>query len=400
MKWGIKVSRHPSKALTAAFVRSVTEPGKYFDGNGLYLLVTKERRRRWVQRIVVRGKRTELGLGSADLVPLAEARSKALENRGLARSGGDPLQAKRLVSAIPTFAEAARRVYEAHKPTWRSGKHTAQFISTLEAYAFPRLGSKKLSEITSADVLEVLSPIWTTKHETAMRVRQRISTVMKWAVAKGWRNDDPAQFIGSGLPKVSRTKAHRAFLPYSEVPRFLAAVWESGARLHTKLAMEFLVLTAGRSGEVRGARWSEIDLTSRAIGPVWVIPADRMKARREHRVPLSCRAVEVLELARQAGANSDLVFSGVRADKPISDMTLSKLVKELGFDVDVHGFRTSFKTWAGEKTSFANEVSERALAHTVKNRVEAAYNRTDLFEQRRQMMGQWAEYLNSGASNK
>lgn len=199
-------------------------------------------------------------------------------------------------------------------------------------------------------------------------------------------------FVGSALPKVSRTKAHRAFLPYGEIGSFLKVLAASGARLHTKLALEFLILTAGRSGEIRLATWGEIDLTNTQLGPVWIIPGERMKAGAEHRVPLSPRAVEVLSLARQAGSSSGLVFPGQKAGHPISDMTLSKLVKELGFDVDVHGFRTSFKTWAVE-AKFGNEASERALAHTVKNCVEAAYNRTDLFDQRRLMMAQWAEYL-------
>lgn len=387
------MGRHPSKALTAAFVRSASQPGKYFDGNGLYLLVTDAGRKQWVQRIVIRGKRSEIGLGNPDLTPLATARQRALDNRALARAGGDPLQAKRLAAEVPTFAEAAKRVHEAHMPTWRNEKHAAQFISTLEAYAFPRLGTVKVSDITSADVLAVLAPIWVNKHETAMRVRQRIGTVLTWAMAQGWRQDNPAMFVGSALPKVNRTKAHRAFLSHGEIGQFLKALSASGARLHTKLALEFLILTAGRSGEVRLATWGEFDLANAQLGPVWIIPGSRMKAGAEHRVPLSARAVELLSLARQASSSGDLVFPGQKAGHPISDMTLSKLVKELGFDVDVHGFRTSFKTWAAENTAFANEVSERALAHTIKNRVEAAYNRTDLFDQRRQMMAEWANYL-------
>lgn len=183
------MGRHPSKALTAPFVRSASKPGKYFDGNGLYLLVSDTGRKQWVQRIVIRGKRSEIGLGNPNLTPLATARQRALDNRALARAGGDPLQAKRLAAEVPTFAEAAKRAHEAHRPTWRNEKHAAQFISTLETYAFPRLGTVKVSEVTSADVHAVLSPIWVTKHETAMRVRQRIGTVLKWAMAQGWRQD-------------------------------------------------------------------------------------------------------------------------------------------------------------------------------------------------------------------
>lgn len=393
-------TRRVEKALSAALVRTVQEPGKYHDGGGLglYLRVEKNGARFWVQRIVIQGKRRELGLGSPPLVSLANAREAALENRRLARAGGDPLKSKREARSIMTFEEASRVVYEMHKPTWRNAKHAAQFISTLEAYAFPRLGSRKVSDVTTADVLAVLTPIWVAKPETARRVRQRIGTVMKWAVAQGWRQENPAENIAQALPKADMTKAHRKALPYQEVANCIAAVQASGAGRATKLALEFLVLTAARSGEVREARWCEFDFhgaagATRATGATWEIPASRMKMKKAHRVPLSARALEILREAEKLAADSGLVFPGTRKGKALSDMTLSKLVKEIGFDADVHGFRTSFRTWAQEQTNFPREVAEAALAHSVKDKAERAYARSDVFDKRRKMMESWAGYL-------
>lgn len=383
------LTRRPEKALTAQAVKAATAPGKYFDGHGLYLRVDANGARFWVQRITIRGKRCELGLGAPSLVTLAEARAKALENRKLARAGGDPLQAKREAQAILTFEEAARKVHALHKPTWKNEKHAAQFLATLETYTFPKLGRVKVQDVTTADVLGVLMPIWTTIPETARRVRQRIGTVMKWAIAQGWRQDNPAENISKALPKVSKAPEHRKALPYAEVAGCIEAVKASGAGLSTKLALEFLVLTAARSGEVRDARWSEIDLTAQ----VWEIPAERMKMKRPHRVPLSPRAVAILEQAKALDDGSGLVFPGTKTGRALSDMTLSKLVKELGFAADVHGFRTSFRTWAQERTSYPREVAEAALAHLTGDAVERAYARSDVFDKRRKMMVAWAAYL-------
>ena len=290
--------------------------------------------------------------------------------------------------------------YTLHLPTWRNAKHGAQFLATLETYTFPRIGRTKVGEVTTADVLAVLSPIWTEKPETAARVRQRIGTVMKWAVAQGWRQDNPAQSIAEALPKRDKSKQeHRKALGYADVANCIAAVQASRAGLSSKLAFEFLVLTATRSGEARGALWSEIDLGTPATSAnpatpaVWAIPASRMKAKRDHRVPLSARALEILRVAKGLGDGAGLVFPGTKTGKSLSDMTLSKLVKELGFDADVHGFRTSFRMWAQERTTFPREVAEAALAHTIKDKAEAAYARSDVFEKRRKMMEAWAGYL-------
>ncbi len=389
--------RKPEKALTAQFVKTAREPGKYFDGHGLFLRVQPNGARQWVQRIVIRGKRRELGLGNPALVSLAEAREAALANRKLAQSGGDPIQAKLEAKAMLTFEEAARKVHALHLPTWRNAKHGAQFLATLETYTFPRIGALRVADVSTADVLAVLSPIWTAKPETAARVRQRIGTVMKWAVAQGWRQDNPAQSIDQALPKRDQSlKEHRKALTYAEVADCIAAVQASRAGLSTKLAFEFLVLTATRSGEARGAMWSEIDMgtpANPANPAIWTIPASRMKAKREHRIPLSKRAVAILHAARALGDGTGLVFPGTKAGKALSDMTLSKLVKELEFDADVHGFRTSFRTWAQERTTFPREVAEAALAHTIKDKAEAAYARSDVFDKRRKMMDAWAAYL-------
>ena len=389
MAKGIKDGAHPDKALSAAFVRTVKEAGKYFDGQGLFLKVDASGAKRWVQRINIRGKRTELGLGSTALVSLAEARETALGNRKTARQGGDPLRAKREALAVMTFEEAARKVHAINLPSWRNEKHGQQFINTLQTYTFPRMGRIRVSEVTTADVLAVLQPIWLQKPETARRVRQRIGMVMKWAVANGWRQDNPAEAIAQALPKHDRTPVHRKSLPYGEVAGCIAAVKASGAGRVTKLALEFLVLTATRSGETRLATWQEVDLSSAE----WTIPAERMKAKRAHRIPLAPRALEILEECRALEDGSGLVFPSTRYGRPLSDNTLSKLVKELGFEAHVHGFRTSFKTWAQERTNAPREVSELALAHGIQDKAEAAYARSDLFEKRRALMERWAGYL-------
>ena len=392
-------SRRPSKALTAAFVKTVREPGKYHDGGGLglFLRVQPNGSRFWIQRITIRGKRRELGLGSFPLVSLANAREAAADNKRLARLGGDPLQAKRAAREILTFEEAALKVHEIHKPSWRNEKHANDFINSFKSYVFPEIGVVRVSDVSSADVLSVLQPIWLEKPETARRVRQRIGTVLKWAVAQGWRQDNPAENIGQALPKQSRVKVHRKAMPYQEVAMCIDAVKASRAWTATKLALEFLVLTATRSGEVRGATWDEIDIhgadrVSLATRATWIIPASRMKMKKPHRIPLSVRALEILKEAEGLKNGTGLIFPSLRG-KQLSDMTLSKLVKDLGFKADVHGFRTSFRTWAQEQTVFPREVAEAALAHAGGDEVMRAYARSDVFEKRREMMDAWADYL-------
>ena len=379
----------PVTGLTAAKVRQIREPGKYYDGNGLFLRVEKTGSKRWVQRLTINGKRREIGLGSAELVPLAQARDTALEYRKVARLGGDPLAVRHAEAAVPLFSEAVDKVIELYAPSWSNAKHAAQFRNTLTTYAAPTIGRKPVSDVTSADVLRVLTPIWTSKAETARRVKQRIGTVMKWAVAQGYRTDDPSAAISQALPKSSHKVEHRKSLPYDEVSSCIHIIRASQAMIATKLALEFLILTAARSGEVRGAKWDEMDITRK----IWTIPANRMKAKIEHVVPLSDRALEILEEAKALGEDG-LVFPGQKRGRPLSDMTLSKLLKELGLQTDVHGFRTSFRVWVQEQTNTPFEVAEKALAHTTKNKVVDAYARSDLFDKRRTLMEGWARYLN------
>ena len=317
-----------------------------------------------------------------------------MENRKIARAGGDPL-ARRHISETPTFEAAAATVIDLHRHGWRNEKHAAQWEATLRGYVFPRLGLRSVADITTADVMAVLSPIWNEKPETARRVRQRISTVMKWAVAQDYRGDNPAgEAIGAALPKHNgKAKHHHRALPHGEVAAAIEAVRGSNAGRSAKLAFEFLILTAARSGEVRSATWDEIDKDSKT----WTVPASRMKAGREHRVPLSGRALEILDEAQALTDGSGLVFPGTRVGKPLSDMTLSKLMRDLGLDAVPHGFRSSFRDWASESTNAPRDVMEAALAHTVRDKVEASYNRTDLFERRRDLMRRWADYLDDAS---
>jgi integrase len=376
------------KLLTAAKVKQTTEPGKYYDENGLYLRIKPTGAKTWAQKIVIGGKQRELGLGPAALVTLAEARELAWANRKVAREGRDPIAERRRDSAVPTFDEGVQRVYALHEPSWRNKKHAAQFRSTLEQYVSPVCGKKKVSEVTSQDVMNALTPIWLVKAETARRVKQRIGTVMKWAIAQGYRQDDPSNAIERAMPKVARAVKQRKSIHYDEVASCLLVVQGSQASASTKLAIEFLILTAARSGEVRLAAWSEIDL-ERAL---WTIPAERMKGKVEHVVPLSGRAVALLTAARTLG-DGDLIFPGTKPGRPMSDMTMSKLIKELGFEADVHGFRTSFRVWVQERTNASFEVAEKALAHKTRNKVVAAYARSDLMEKRRELMQHWADHL-------
>ena len=364
----------------------------YADGNGLYLCVEPSGAKRWVQRLVIRGKRHHMGLGSLSLVPLKEAREKALSNRKIAREGGDPRPDRRRL-VIPTFAEAARRYIDLHRPSWTNEKHVYQWEMSFSAYVFPKFGDRSVNEIDGEDVLSALTPIWNAKPETARRVKQRISAVLDWAVANGYRKDNPAgRSLNQVLPKGSRIVAHHKAVPYSEVGEVLRLVRESKAAPVTKLSLEFLVLTAARSGEVREAKWEEVDFDSRT----WTVPAERMKAAREHRVPLSDRALEVLDQAKNLSDGSDLIFPAPRSGEILSDMTHRTLLRRLDVDAVPHGFRSSFRDWAAECTDCPHAVMEAALAHVVANSTEAAYARSDLFEKRRQLMAQWAEYLHGG----
>jgi integrase len=390
---GKRKGRHPQSALTAAFVKNAKGPGFYADGNGLYLKVEPSGASRWVQRVMVNGKRKDLAIGPTSVVSLLEAREATVDNKRLIRSGGDP--SRKAVETIPTFKEAAHTVHELHKPQWRNPKHAAQFISTLETYAFPRIAGLRVSDITSADLMRVLQPIWMEKPETARRVRQRMERVLKWTMAKGWRTDNPAVAVIEGLPKHDTSlKKHRKSLPYTQVADCIRTIGESNAYPLSKLAFECTVLTATRSIEVRQAVWGEVNLGK----AVWTIPASRMKMKRDHAIPLAPRVVEIMAEAECLKDGSELVFPSSRQGRPMSDATLLKLVRSKGFDCDVHGFRASFRTWAEEQTSTPHKVAEAALAHVKGDKTEEAYMRSDLFDKRRILMNGWADFLSGNNS--
>ena len=380
---------HPVNALTPAFVRNA-KPGVYHDGNGLQLRVDPTGSRRWVQRLTVQGKRRNLGLGGYPAVSLADAREKARENKHVAREGGNPL-ASRPRRAIPTFTEAMDQTIALLSPNWSGPKQTARWRQSLAIHALPVIGDLLVSQVSSADVLAVLTPIWNEKRETAGKVRRRIGAVMGWAIAAGHRQDNPATGpIMAAMPRGGRTVAHHRALAYQQVGDVLRQIRESSAWPVTKLAFELLILTATRSGDVRAATWGEVETAALT----WTIPVGRGKTRsREHRVPLSPQAMRVLVEAGEMFGMEGLVFPSPRKGVPLSDMAFGKVLRTLGIPATAHGFRSSFRDWASECTDTPHAVMEAALAHAVQNAVEAAYARSDLFERRRVLMQQWADYV-------
>ena len=383
--------------LTSAKVKAITKPGMHGDGNGLYLNVTPSGSRSWIQRMMIGGRRRELGLGGYPATGLAEARALALANKAFVRAGRDPV-AERRRSNVPTFREAARRVYDANLPRWRNGKHTVSWWQTLERHAFPTIGDMKVDQIRRSDVLAVLEPIWGVRQETARRVRQRVRSVLRWCEAHDYCTGNAAgDALDGALPPMPRVRAHLRAMPYREVSAALATVEASKASLASKLCLRFLVLTAARSGEARGATWDEIDEDAGE----WRIPGSRMKAGVEHRVPLSDAALEALERARVLRDGSGLIFpSSVKAGHPMSDMTLTQVLRKTGLAErsTVHGFRSAFRDWAAECTSAPHAVMELSLAHAVGSSVEQAYARSDLIEKRRALMQAWADFVTGDAS--
>ena len=379
-------------ALSATRAKALKEPGRHSDGGGLHLFVSKRGAKSWVHRITIDGKRRDIGLGGFPAVSLAQARSKAADNRTAVADGRDPL-AEKHAPAMPTFREAAHTVHEANMPRWRNTRHVEAWIQTLERHAMPILGDKPLDRIDRTAVLGVLTPIWTTRPETARRVRQRMRTIFRWAMAHGFMETNPAgEAIDGALPPMPKVKAHLRSLPYEEVGAALRTVDASRASMSARLCFRFLVLTAARSGEARGATWDEVDLESR----VWRVPPERMKAGMEHRVPLSTQAIDVLHMAQPLRDESGLVFPSPHKRKSqMSDMTLTKVLRSVGLAerATVHGFRSSFKDWTLERTDTPWAISESALAHTLGNSTEQAYARSDLFERRRSLMQRWADYL-------
>ena len=373
--------------LTALQTKNA-KPGRHSDGNGLYLLVSPAGSKSWVLRIQVDGRRRDFGLGALKEVSIAEAREKEGHNPSA--------EAKRQKASQTTFGDAAHTFYEERKGSWKNTKHRQQWINTLEAYAFPTLGKLSVDRIDADDIAQVLLPIWQSKAETARRVRQPIGSVLVYSKAKGWRQTEaPMRAVNTLLRGIKQPKVKSfAAMPYRDVPAFMARL-NQGSVTSGRLALQFLILTAARSGEVRGAVWGEIDEGQK----LWSIPATRMKMDQEHQVPLSEAAFLILRQAKEHSVvkPASLIFPGLR-QKPLSDMTLSKVLKANGgHGFTVHGFRSSFRDWAAEQ-GYSNDWAEAALAHTVANRVEAAYRRTKFIEQRIGMMKAWSE-LCFGADN-
>ena len=378
--------------LTAARVKTLTESGRYTDGDGLMLQVAKSGSRQWILRATVNGKRRDIGLGSLKLVTLAEARAKAHELRRQIAQGLDPVAEKRKArEEVPTFRAAALRVHEEQKATWKNGKHQAQWINTLESYAFPLLGDLPVNEIEGPLIRRALLPIWLAKPETARRVRQRIGAVLDWSYVNGFRaSEAPMRSLAKGLPRQPKKDGHFAALPYAQVPALIARLRERSSV--GRVALEALILTAARSGEIRGATWDELNLEA----GLWSVPPERMKMARPHLVPLAPQAVDAFTRATAFSAPcTSLVFPGQQLKRPMSDMTLLKIMRDMETGVTVHGFRSAFRDWVAEETNMLGEVAEAALAHAVSNKVEAAYRRTDFLEKRRVLMRQWADFCTS-----
>ena len=391
---------HMPRKLSATFVRSVKPVQRvrtYGDGrggHGLTLCVMPNGVKYWYQRIRIKDRMTNIGLGGYPVVTLAEARDAALDNLRAARAGGDPR--KRRPAGVPTVAQTLEAVIRRDAPSWRNPDYTAPvWRSMLRRYAAPIMATR-VDSVTGADVVALIAPLWNTKRETGVKLKTRLNAIFKLAVAEGHRADNPVDACGAALPQrrgdAQRVRKHAA-LPYPAVRNAIDTVDAADTWIGTKLAFRFLVLTAARSGEVRGASWTEIDLD----GALWTVPANRMKAGEEHRVPLSSAAMDVLEEARGIADRTGLLFPG-RRGTPIAHTTLSDLLRQLVIGAVPHGFRSSFRDWAAEQTSAPHAVMEAALAHKVTNRVEAAYFRSDLLEKRRQLMQAWADYLAPGRS--
>lgn len=392
-----------AKELSALEVGRLKSPGRYPVGGvaGLCLKVTDTGARSWVLRVMIAGKRRDAGLGGYPDVPLALAREKARKAREGIEQGVDPIaQRAAAASALmatrgaeTTFEQAARKFIESKSAEWKNVKHAAQWTATLETYAYPVVGKLQVRDVTLSHVVKILEPIWTTKTETAVRLRGRIESVLDWATVRGYRHgDNPARWKGhldKLLPKPGKVAKveHHAALPVDAIGAFLVDLRKREG-IAAK-ALEFGILTAARSGEVRGATWSEIDLDA----ATWTIPGERMKAGKEHRVPLSDAALEVLRSLLRF-ADNDLVFVAPRGGV-LSDMTLTAVMRRMKVDAVPHGFRSTFRDWASERTGYPRDVCEMALAHAIGNQVEAAYRRGDLFEKRRRMMADWAAFCNT-----
>lgn len=392
-----------AKELSPLVVGRLKEPGLHAVGGiaGLCLKVTETGARSWVLRTLVAGKRRHMGLGAFPDVPLVQAREKAREAKAAIDRGLDPIEERNKASGrlrheaehSRTFIQAAEAYIQAHADSWKNAKHRAQWASTLETYAYPVIGKLSVRDVKKEHILRVLEPIWKDKTETAKRLRGRIESVLDWAAVRGFRTgENPAAWKGNldhllaAPSRLQRVQHHRA-LPVDQAPAFMEALRAKTGL--SALVLEFLILCAARSGEARGARWYEFDLDKK----VWTVPAERMKAKAEHRVPLSEPAMSILKRQIQfKSPETDLVFPSLRG-KELSDMALTKLLRDMKVEAVPHGFRSTFRDWAGEKTNYPRELAEQALAHTLRDKVEAAYRRGDALDKRRDMMAAWARFL-------
>ena len=380
---------HKTK-LTAKFVERASKPGKYTDGHGLMLWIQPSGSRQWVQRIVIQGKRRDMGLGGFPLVTLEMARDMALQNRRVARAGGDPRSQQSAVK-VPTFADATRTVHAIHAPTWRSDRQRQQWIDEVARIAWPTIGHLPVDVITTAHLTAIFRPIWLSKPVLAARVRQRAEKVMDWAVSQGHRADNPAGApLKANLPAQPKGEHHKA-IPHSDVADAIRAVRGTSSTGAAKLAFEFMVLTAARKAEVLEARWDEFDMDA----CTWTVPASRMKAGREHRVPLSTSAMAVLARAKAMPGSHGLVFPSARG-RTLDCKTMNAMLMKAGVEASPHGFRSSFRDWCSD-TAKPRELAEAALAHVVRDATEAAYARSDMIDRRRELMDAWAAYLTEGA---
>ena len=381
--------------LTAMRIKGLTEPGRYGDGDGLMLIVKASGAKSWMLRVRIEGERRDIGLGSLKVMTLAEARAKAMELRRDVARGINPIaEKKKVVDPVPTFRDAAQRLHAENKASWKNGKHQDQWINTLTTYAFPIIGDRPVNDIEGPQIRKVLLPIWLSKPETARRVRQRVGAVLDWSYVNGYRaSEAPLRSLSKGLPRQPKDDGHFAAMPYADVPAFIVRLRE---RVSVgRVALEALILTAARSGEIRGATWDEVDLEA----GLWSMPAERMKMARPHHVPLAPQTLDAFERAKAFSAPcTNLVFPGMRLKQPMSDMTLMKAMRDFELPYTVHGFRSAFRDWVAEETSYPGEIAEAALAHANSNKVEAAYRRTDFLEKRRALMRNWADSCTSAVT--
>ncbi len=386
--------------LSILKIKNLSQRGRYSDGNGLYLQISKTKTKSWIFRYKFQGEEKQLGLGSINLVSLSDARQKVLEFRKQVLEGQDPISNKRLKernekikkSKEITFSKCAEAYISSLEPEWKNKKHIQQWRSTLATYVFPMIGELSVQDIDTTLVVNVLKPIWITKTETATRIRSRLELIMGWATVRGYRSgENPARWRGhldKLLPKpskVSTVKHHKA-LKLHEIHRLILELRRQTC--FSSKALEFLILTASRTSEVLNMKWNELSLDA----SLWTVPALRMKGGKDHTVPLSKSALEILNFM-QTFKCDEYVFPGFREGRPLSNMAMLKLTKRLGYSITVHGFRSTFRDWAAEHTNFSRETAEAALAHTIKDKVEAAYRRGDLILKRRVMMEEWSKFI-------